>query len=119
MDFFALSALRKDLKYTLRSVYIAGTFSKLTLTFFLVARLANIVPRSRQCFDPSRHLTRRDVAMNQHGLIIRYIIGLFFYCWFVLLINFSLCQKANCFLFVSEGVVGEFTPFGQARAQSD
>ena len=72
MDFFALSALRKDLKYTLRSVYIAGTFSNLTLTFFLVARLANTVPRSRQCLDPSRHLTRRDVAMNQHGLIVTF-----------------------------------------------
>ena len=31
----------------------------------------------------------------------------FVYCWFLFLINFSLCQKANCVLFVSEGVVGE------------
>ena len=72
MDFFTLSALRKDLKYTLRSAYSAGTFSNLTLTFFLMARLANIVPRSRQCFDPSRNLTRRDVTMNQHGLIVTF-----------------------------------------------
>ena len=39
---------------------------------------------------------------------IRHIIG-FYYCWFVFLINFSLCQKANYVLCVSEGVVGEFT----------
>ena len=37
-----------------------------------MARLADIVPRSRQCFDPSRHLTRRDFAMNQHGLIVTF-----------------------------------------------
>ena len=37
------------------------------------------------------------------------------YFLFVSLINFSPCQKANCVLFVSGGVVGEFAPFGQAR----
>ena len=31
--------------------------------------VSNIVPRSRKCFDPSRNLTRSDVATNQHGLI--------------------------------------------------
>ena len=34
-----------------------------------MARLANIVPRSRKYFDPARNLTRSDVAINQHGLI--------------------------------------------------
>ena len=33
VDFFALSALRKDLKYTLRSAYSAGTFSNLRTQF--------------------------------------------------------------------------------------
>ena len=32
-------------------------FCAFLFTFFLMARLANIVPRFRQCFDPSRHLT--------------------------------------------------------------
>ena len=41
-------------------------------TFFLMARLANIVPRFRQCFDPSRHLTGREVAKNQRGLIVTF-----------------------------------------------
>ena len=37
-----------------------------------MARLANIVPRSRQCFDPARNLTRGDVVTNQHGLIVTF-----------------------------------------------
>ena len=37
---------------------------------------------------------------------IRHIVGCCLL--FVLIINFSLCQKANCVLFVSGGVVGEF-----------
>ena len=37
-----------------------------------MAPLANIVTRSRQCVDPSRHLTRRDIATNQHGLIVTF-----------------------------------------------
>ena len=41
----------------------------------------------------------------QRGLVS--ISLAFVYCWFVFLINFSLRQKANCVLFVSEGVVGE------------
>ena len=48
---------------------------------------------------------------------IRHIVGCCLL--FVLIINFSPCQKANCVLFVSGGVVGEFTPFGQARVQRD
>ena len=36
--------------------------------------LANIVPRSRisKCFDPLRNLTRSDVVINQHGLIVTF-----------------------------------------------
>ena len=37
---------------------------------------------------------------------IRHIVGCCLL--FVLIINFSPCQKANCVLFVSGGVVGEF-----------
>ena len=44
-------------------------FCAFLFTLFLMARLANIVLRSRKCFDPSRNLTRSDVATNQHGLI--------------------------------------------------
>lgn len=40
--------------------------------FFLMARLANIVPKSRSSFDPSRNLTRRDVVANEHGLIVTF-----------------------------------------------
>ena len=47
-------------------------FCALLFTFFLMARLANIVPRSHKCFDPSRNLTRSDVATNQHGLIVTF-----------------------------------------------
>ena len=47
-----------------------------------------------------------DVIIGwQRGLLS--ISLAFVYCWFVFLINFSLCQRANCVLFVSEGVVGE------------
>ena len=38
---------------------------------------------------------------------IRHIVGCCLL--FVLIINFSPCQKANCVLFVSGGVVGEFS----------
>ena len=37
-----------------------------------MARLANIVPRSRKCFDPSRNLTRSDVVTNEYGLIVTF-----------------------------------------------
>ena len=47
-------------------------FCAFLFTFLLMARLANIVSRFRQCFDPSRHLTRRDIATNQHGLIVTF-----------------------------------------------
>lgn len=47
-------------------------FCAFLFTFFLMARLANIVPRFRQCFDPSRHLTGREVAKNQRGLIVTF-----------------------------------------------
>ena len=47
-------------------------FSAFLFKFFLMARLANIVPRSGKCFDPSRNLTRSDVAANQHGLIVTF-----------------------------------------------
>ena len=35
--------------------------------FFVMARLANIVPPSLRQFDPRRHLTRGDVALTAHG----------------------------------------------------
>ena len=41
-------------------------------TFFLMARLANIVPKSSRSFDPARNLTRWDVAANTHGLIVTF-----------------------------------------------
>ena len=47
-------------------------FCAFLFTFLLMAPLANIVTRSRQCFDPSPHLTRRDIATNQHGLIVTF-----------------------------------------------
>ena len=47
-----------------------------------------------------------DVVGWQKGLLG--ISLAFVYCWFIFLINFSLCQKANYVLFVSEGLVGEF-----------
>ncbi|XP_032229976.1 uncharacterized protein LOC116613531 isoform X2 [Nematostella vectensis] len=37
--------------------------------FFLMARIANIVPRSIKAFNPTRDLTRGDVLCNEHGLI--------------------------------------------------
>lgn len=47
-------------------------FCAFLFTFLLNARLANIVPRSRKCFDPACNLTRSDVIINQHGLIVTF-----------------------------------------------
>ena len=51
-----------------------------------------------------------DVTEWQRGLLG--ISLAFVYCLFVFVINLSLCPKANCVLFVSGGVDGEFSPFG-------
>ena len=40
--------------------------------FFLMARLANIVPPSLRQFDPRRHLTRGDVVFTAHGLFVTF-----------------------------------------------
>ena len=40
--------------------------------FFLMARLANIVPPSLRQFDPRRHLTRDDVVFTAHGLFVTF-----------------------------------------------
>ena len=53
-------------------LFCARCFAPFLFTFILKARLANIVPRSRKCFDPSRNLTRSDVATNQYGLIVTF-----------------------------------------------
>ena len=37
-----------------------------------MARVANIVPKSATSFDPRRHLTRGDVAVTSHGLIVTF-----------------------------------------------
>ena len=37
-----------------------------------MARLANIVPKSAKSFDPRRHLTRGDVAVTSHGLLVTF-----------------------------------------------
>ena len=37
-----------------------------------MARLANIVPPSLRQFDPRRHLTRGDVALTAHGLLVTF-----------------------------------------------
>ena len=44
-------------------------FCAFVVTFYLMARLANIVPKSAKSFDPRRHLTRGDVAVTSHGLL--------------------------------------------------
>ena len=44
----------------------------LLCVFFLMARLANIVPPLLKKFDPRRHLTRGDVAMTTHGLLVTF-----------------------------------------------
>ena len=44
----------------------------LLCAFFLLARLANIVPPSLKKFDPRRHLTRGHVAMTTHGLFVTF-----------------------------------------------
>ena len=54
-----------------------------------------------------------DVIEWQRGLLS--ISLAFVYCWFVFSTTVSLCPKVNCVLSVSGGVIGEFTPFGQAR----
>ena len=46
-----------------------------------------------------------DVIGWQRGLLG--ISLAFVYCCFIFLINFSLSQKVNCVLFLSEGIVGE------------
>ena len=47
-------------------------FCAFLLAFFLMARLANIVPSSRNSFDPRRNLTLSDVVANEHGLIVTF-----------------------------------------------
>ena len=37
-----------------------------------MARLANLVPKSAKSFDPRRHLTRGDVAVSSHGLLVTF-----------------------------------------------
>ena len=37
-----------------------------------MARLANIVPKSAKAFDPRHHLTRGDVAVTSHGLLVTF-----------------------------------------------
>ena len=47
-------------------------FSVFLFTFYFMARLANIVPDSANSFDPRRHLTRDDVAVTSHGLLVTF-----------------------------------------------
>ena len=47
-------------------------FCAFLFTFFLMARVANIVPKSSKKFDPARDLTRGDVLVGPHGLIITF-----------------------------------------------
>ena len=47
-------------------------FCAFLFTFYLMARLANIVPTSATSFDPRRHLTRGDVAVTSHGLLVTF-----------------------------------------------
>ena len=47
-------------------------FCAFLFAFFLMARLANIVPESQAKFDPKRHLTRGDVVADAHGLIVTF-----------------------------------------------
>lgn len=47
-------------------------FCAFLFTFNLMARLANIVPQSATSFDPRRHLTRGDVAVTTHGLLVTF-----------------------------------------------
>ena len=47
-------------------------FCAFLFTFYLMARLANIVPKSAKSFDPRRHLTRGDVAVTSHGLLVAF-----------------------------------------------
>ena len=47
-------------------------FCAFLFTFYLMARLSNIVPKSAKSFDPRRHLTRGDVAVTSHGLLVTF-----------------------------------------------
>ena len=47
-------------------------FCAFLFTFYLMARLANIVPKSAKSFDRRRHLTRGDVAVTSHGLLVTF-----------------------------------------------
>ena len=51
---------------------LCALFCAFLFTFFLMARLANIVPSSHHSFDPRRNLTRSDVVANEHGLIVTF-----------------------------------------------
>ena len=44
------------------------SFCVFLFTFYLIARLANIVPKSAKSFR--RHLTLGDVAIASHGLLV-------------------------------------------------
>lgn len=51
---------------------LSTLFCAFLFTFYLMARVANIVPKSATSFDPRRHLTRGDVAVTSHGLIVTF-----------------------------------------------
>ena len=82
------------------------SLSSFVLLFFLVLRSCLV----------HRSFFGRSVWWQRGLLGISFAVVYFL---FVSLINFSPCQIANCVLFVSGGVVGEFAPFGQARVQRD
>ena len=45
-------------------------FCALLFTFYLMARLANIIPETAKSLDPRRHLTRSDIAVTSRGLLV-------------------------------------------------
>ena len=47
-------------------------FCAFLFTYYLMARLAYIFPKSAKSFDPRRHLTHVDVAVTSHGLLVSF-----------------------------------------------
>ena len=47
-------------------------FCAFLFTFFLMSRLANIVPASLKSFDPHRNLTRGEIAVTGSGLMVTF-----------------------------------------------
>ena len=52
---------------------LLDSFVPYYFTFYFMARLADIMPKSAKSFDPHCHLTHGDVAVTSYGLLVTFL----------------------------------------------